>query len=79
MFHLNGLGWKRQIENYTIHVQFQIQGLSENPKFYVVVPKFFLFLPLIWGNDPIWLIFFQNGLQSPPRIDISLDIWLPIE
>ena len=27
---------------------------------------FFIFIP-IWGNDPIWLFFFSNGLKLPTR------------
>ena len=28
---------------------------------------FFIFIPT-WGNDPIWLIFFSNGLKPPTSI-----------
>ena len=29
--------------------------------------KCFFISPRHWGNDPIWLLYFSNGLKQPPR------------
>ena len=34
---------------------------------WVVVSNMFLFLPQIWGNDPIWGVYFSIGLKPPTR------------
>ena len=48
----------------------------------VATQTFFIFIPIFWGNDPIWRAYFSNGLVQPPtrggfnrKFDWCFDVW----
>ena len=65
----SGFGWSGSITKETWQTNRKLIWL-------VATQLFFIFTPT-WGNDPIWLAYFSNGLVQPPTSHV-LNPKLPI-